>query len=82
MEAFEYKNFTSKSVVLHRINKRGNVPSQSLKVLQLMYKTSYHNVAEEQKVRRNNKRKRDISKNNIKTEYVLPEDNNDRPTLL
>ena len=40
MEAFEYKNFTSKLVVLHRTNKRGNVPKQSLKVLQLMYRPS------------------------------------------
>ena len=49
MEAYEYKHYTSKQVVLHRTSKRGNVAKQSQKVLQLMYKTSYHSHTDETK---------------------------------
>ena len=49
MEAYEYKNYTSKQVVLHRTNKRSNVAKQILKVRKLMYKTSYYKHIDETK---------------------------------
>ena len=49
MEAYEYKNYTSKQVVFYRTDKCRNIPKQSLKVLQLMYKTSYHSHTDERK---------------------------------
>ena len=51
MEAFKYKNFTSKRIVLHRTNRRGNICKQSLRVLQLYFKVSTHNVEAEMKER-------------------------------
>ena len=52
LEGFEYKNFTSKHVVSTRTNGKGNVCMQSLRVLQLFFKTGYHNVLREIKVRK------------------------------
>ena len=52
MEPFEYKNFTSKRVVLHRTNRRGNICKQSLRLLQIYYRTSFHDVEAELKERK------------------------------
>ena len=51
MESFEYKNYTSKNVVLNRTNRKGNICQQSLRVLQLYYKVSYHNISNEMQTR-------------------------------
>ena len=68
MEAFEYKNFTLKRVVLHRKNCRGNICIQRLRILHLYFKVSYHNVEEETKERDQKKAKRqsnaDVNNNN------------------
>ena len=64
MEPYEYKNYTSKRVVLHRTNRKGNIPLQILKLLQLYYSTSHHDVIEESKTRENKKRKRSDNGNN------------------
>ena len=64
MEAFEYKNFTSKRVVLHRTNRKGNICMQSLRILQLYFKVSYHNVEEESKERERKKAKIQNNQNN------------------
>ena len=51
MEAFEYKNFTSKRIVLHWTKRRGNICKQSLRVLQLYFQVSTHNAEAEMKER-------------------------------
>lgn len=49
MEDNEYKSYTSKQVILHSTNKHVNLAKQLLKVLQLIYKTSYHSHTDERK---------------------------------
>ena len=52
MEPFEFKNFTSKQVVLYRTNRKGNICKQSLCLLQIYFKTSFHDVKAEIKQRK------------------------------
>ena len=51
MEGFEYKNYTSKHVIRNRNNGRGVQVKQSLKILQLLFIHTLHDVTKELKKR-------------------------------
>lgn len=52
MEGFEYKNYTSKHIIRNRNNGRGVQVKQSLKILQLLFIHTLHDVTKELKKRK------------------------------